>query len=240
MTRGSGLSAERGDPSDPQRAVPRETAREVVRASSGSSVSSVSVPGSDAGATAGQSSGKPTPAKESPGTTKSPASPPSTWIAAVLRQYEGPLTLYAARITRDVERARDVVQEAFLKLLKEDREAVEPHLAEWLYTVCRNKALDVRRKESRMTGLSEASTAFEASTDPGPDQRLERDESAAQALRHLAKLPDNQQEVIRLKFQHGLSYKEISGITQLSVSNVGFLIHTGMKALRRRMGVEGA
>jgi len=160
------------------------------------------------------------------------------WIASVLRQYEGPLTLYAGRITRDVERARDVVQEAFLRLLREDRAAVEPHLAEWLYTVCRNKALDVRRKESRMTGLNEVASAFEPSRDPGPDERIEQDETAAVALRHLARLPENQQEVIRLKFQHGLSYKEISSITRLSVSNVGFLIHTGMKALRRRMTAD--
>ena len=48
----------------------------------------------------------------------------------------------------------------------------------------------------------------------------------------LARLPENQQEVIRLKFQQGLSYKEISSVTGLSVTNVGFLIHTGLKRLR--------
>ena len=67
--------------------------------------------------------------------------PEGAWLAAVLRQYEGPLILYAARITKDLERARDVVQEAFLRLLKEDPATIESHLAEWLYTVCRNKAL---------------------------------------------------------------------------------------------------
>jgi RNA polymerase sigma-70 factor (ECF subfamily) len=157
------------------------------------------------------------------------------WISAVLREFEGPLTLYAARITRDVERARDVVQEAFLRLLREDRETIEPHLAEWLYTVCRNKALDIRRKESRMTPLSDAMSASEPAGGPSPDEPLEWEESMAKALRYLARLPENQQEVIRLKFQQGLSYKQISAITSLSVSNVGFLIHTGLKALRERM-----
>jgi RNA polymerase sigma-70 factor (ECF subfamily) len=215
MTRSSGgLSAERGGPFEPKRAISAPTSP------------SPRAPTT----TTSASSGITHAAAASPSST-------STWIAAVLRQYEGPLTLYAARITRDVERARDVVQEAFLKLLKEDRRGIEPHLAEWLYTVCRNKALDVRRKESRMTGLNDISAAFEPSDDPAPGERIEREETAAKALRHLAKLPENQQEVIRLKFQHGLSYKEISGVTKLSVSNVGFLIHTGMKALRKRMGV---
>ena len=45
-------------------------------------------------------------------------------------------------------------------------------------------------------------------------------------------LPANQQEVVRLKFQNGFSYKEISQITALSVSNVGFLIHTAVARLR--------
>ena len=48
----------------------------------------------------------------------------------------------------------------------------------------------------------------------------------------LEQLPDNQREVIRLKFQQELSYKEISEATGLAVGNVGFLLHTGLKRLR--------
>ena len=48
----------------------------------------------------------------------------------------------------------------------------------------------------------------------------------------LESLPTNQREVIRLKFQNGFSYQEISRISGHSVSNVGYLIHAGMKTLR--------
>jgi RNA polymerase sigma-70 factor (ECF subfamily) len=41
--------------------------------------------------------------------------------------------------------------------------------------------------------------------------------------------------VIRLKFQNDLTYKEISQVTGLSVTNVGFLIHAGLKAIRQAM-----
>ena len=59
-------------------------------------------------------------------------------------------------------------------------------------------------------------------------------------MRALDDLPANQQEVIRLKFQNDLSYREISRITKLSESNVGFLIHTGLKTLRHRVrALEG-
>jgi RNA polymerase sigma-70 factor (ECF subfamily) len=42
---------------------------------------------------------------------------------------------------------------------------------------------------------------------------------------------------LRLRFQDELSYKEISAVTRHSVSNVGFLIHVGIRRLRDRLGV---
>ena len=48
----------------------------------------------------------------------------------------------------------------------------------------------------------------------------------------LGDLSPNQQEVVRLKFQDELSYKQISSVTGLTVSNVGFLLHTAIRRLR--------
>ena len=87
-----------------------------------------------------------------------------------------------------------------------------------------------------MATASEDGVLERASAEPGPDAAAERSEGAARVLRALADLPANQREVLRLKFQHGLSYGEISGVTRLSVSNVGFLIHVGLKTLRQRLG----
>ncbi len=70
-----------------------------------------------------------------------------------------------------------------------------------------------------------------------PPEVLEQREDASRVLRMLDDLPPNQREVIRLKFQNGFSYKEISRISGHSVSNVGFLIHTGLKTIRGRLGV---
>jgi RNA polymerase sigma-70 factor (ECF subfamily) len=157
------------------------------------------------------------------------------WVVAAIARFERPLTQYVSRILHDHERARDVVQDAFLRLCLQRRDDVEPHLAEWLYTVCRNRAMDVRRKEQRNTGFSDLATENHPSDQPAPDQAIEQREESARATRLMGDLSDNQQEVLRLKFQHDLSYKQISRITNLSVSNVGFLIHTGLKILRQRM-----
>lgn len=160
---------------------------------------------------------------------------PQQWVTAALQRYEGQLIRYAQRFTRDMERARDVVQETFLKLCQEDAASVDGHLAQWLYTVCRNQALDVRRKESRMTTVADPPVREFDRHQAAPLQEAEDRECVGRILVELDRLPGNQSECIRLKLQHGLSYREIGGVTGLSVSNVGFLIHTGLKTIRQRL-----
>jgi RNA polymerase sigma factor (sigma-70 family) len=158
------------------------------------------------------------------------------WFRSQMVEHEAALMRYAARITGDENRARDVVQETFLRLFRQEREAVEAHVLQWLFTVCRNRALDVLRKEGRMTTTDETGFAALQSPDPPPEAALENQETLERVFASLDRLPSRQQEVIRLKFQNGLSYKEISGITSHSVSYVGVLIHEGMKTLRASLG----
>ena len=144
---------------------------------------------------------------------------------------------YAAQITGDLERGRDVAQDTFLRLCKQDRHTLDGHLVEWLYTVCRNRALDVRRKESRMKSMTAEQATGQKSRDPDQVVATEQRDTTARVLEFVDKLTENQREVVRLKFQHGLSYKEIAVVTELSVSNVGYLIHTAIKRLRTELGV---
>jgi RNA polymerase sigma-70 factor (ECF subfamily) len=156
-------------------------------------------------------------------------------VRTAVDRYAGPLTRYAMLVTGDVDLARDVVQDTFMRLCAEKPGHVESHLAQWLFTVCRNRALDVQRKQSRMKPLSDAELSSQASPELSPAAQAERREAVGEVLELIANLPKNQQEVLRLKFQNGLSYQEISGITNLTVSNVGFLIHTALKTVRRHL-----
>ena len=167
--------------------------------------------------------------------SRDPRPEQQSWVKDAVARFEGPLTLYASRLLRDAESARDVVQDTFLKLCSSDFASIDGHLAEWLFTVCRNRALDVLRKENRMTQLRDEQVHRCLSPEPGPlDAALRRDLSS-RVLDLLDVLPVNQREVIRLKFQNGFSYQEISRISGHSVSNVGYLIHAGVKALRLQL-----
>lgn len=89
-----------------------------------------------------------------------------------------------------------------------------------------------------MSPLNEAELESRPGTGPSPAHEAERRDTHHCVMEALATLPRNQQEVVRLKFQNGLSYEEISRITQLTVTNVGFLIHTAIKNLRRHLQTE--
>jgi RNA polymerase sigma-70 factor (ECF subfamily) len=162
-----------------------------------------------------------------------PAQDQVAWLDGAVARYQSLLTRYALRLVGDAQRAQDVVQDTFLKLVREDRADLNGRLAEWLYTVCRNRALDVRRKESRMVALAEEVEIEERNGEAA--QSTETKETFATALAALATLPKRQQEVVRLKFEHSLSYQQIAGVTGLSVSNVGYLLHTALNSLRKRL-----
>ena len=86
-----------------------------------------------------------------------------------------------------------------------------------------------------MKPLGEMEMTSRACSDPSPAAQAEQRETTGEVLGLLAQLPKNQQEVVRLKFQNGLSYQEISKVTNLTVSNVGFLIHTVIKTIRQQL-----
>lgn len=174
------------------------------------------------------------------------AAPEAPNLVSLLDRYERPLVRYAQSITGDLEGARDVVQETFIRFARilsasdGTADVVPPpssldlsdpkHIEAWLFTVCRHRAIDHQRKYSRIIPMPLPDDR--RSDEPGPASAAESRDTEAGLLRLLDRLSPNQREVIRLKFQNDLSYQEISVLTQLSVTNVGFLLHTGLKKLR--------
>jgi RNA polymerase sigma-70 factor (ECF subfamily) len=123
-----------------------------------------------------------------------------------------------------------------VQLQRGKREQIDSAPVKWLFTVCRNRALNVCRKERRMLFLDDELMATRPGMEPAPFARLEQQEASGFLLRIIATLPPRQQEVLQLKFQNDFSYQEIAEITKLSVSNVGVLIHTALKTLRQKYG----
>jgi RNA polymerase sigma-70 factor (ECF subfamily) len=157
-------------------------------------------------------------------------------IREALDRFEGPLLLYAGRLLRDRHGAEDVVQEAFLRLLRADPASVR--LPGWLYAVVRNLSLDRMRRQTWMERSDTDAVEARTGTDD-PAARASVRDAAAAAVRALEALPERQREALRLRLQHGLSYREIAEVMDVTVNHVGVLLHEGLGALRRRLGADG-
>jgi RNA polymerase sigma factor (sigma-70 family) len=78
-----------------------------------------------------------------------------------------------------------------------------------------------------------------ADPQPLPDEQLARWESIGLVRLSLEILDARSRELVRLKFNEDLSYKEISERTGLTVSNVGYLLHHALKAMADDLAKTG-
>lgn len=159
--------------------------------------------------------------------------PPSTWVAEVFARLEAPLVAYARRrLAGDLESARDVVQEAFVKLCQQAWPDIQPRVTAWLYKTCRNRTIDLIRREGRSKMSTSDVTTLRDAAQPLPGERVEHSEQLQRMRTHIEELPDQQQEVLRLRLQDGLSYQQIAEVTGLTASNVGYHLHQAVVNLR--------
>ena len=159
---------------------------------------------------------------------------PEQIFAEALERYERPLFAHARGITGDPESARDAVQETFLRLSRQDLVALSPRLAPWLFLVCRRCALDACR-QAKKHPLAEPDRAGAelVAAGPSPAEEAVRAEEADRLRGLVAHLPARQRELVQMRFEGGLSYKEMSEVLRISVSQVGVQLHQAMVTLRQ-------
>jgi RNA polymerase sigma factor (sigma-70 family) len=158
---------------------------------------------------------------------------PVRGLPALVALYEASLLRHAAAVVGSAAAAQDVVQESFLRLLSNGQPI--DNLSAWLHRVTHNLALDHLRKEARLRKLHLAAAPRTEPLAPSPAEDHDRTESHALLLAELRRLAPNERAVLLLKIKEGRSYQEISALTGLSTSNVGYLIHQGLKKLTARL-----
>lgn len=86
-----------------------------------------------------------------------------------------------------------------------------------------------------MTVMDDGELEQRPARDASPAEEAEARDDARHARRLIEGLPAPQREVVRLRFEHHLSYEEIARVTSLTSTHVGFLLHTALRTLRGRM-----
>ena len=163
-------------------------------------------------------------------------------IEELFAALESPLLSYALRYTGEVSLAEDVVQEAFMRLHAEFDQVRMPQ--RWLYRTVRNLALNQSRDASRTVSLNAPDIGQDSiadSADPSsfPDEQIIRLEGIGLVRLGLETLDERSRELIRLKFNDELSYKEIAARMGLTVSNVGFILHHALKTIATELAKTG-
>jgi RNA polymerase sigma-70 factor (ECF subfamily) len=172
------------------------------------------------------------------------AEPPG-WetIEELFTALESPLLSYSLRLAGDPGAAEDIVQEAFMRLHAQFDEVREPR--RWLYRTVHNLALNHRRQAGKIVSLNQSgddsapTTNDTADPQPLPDEQIARWEGIGLVRLSLESLDDRSRELIRLKFNEDLSYKEISAHTGLTVGHVGYLLHHALKAVADELARNG-
>lgn len=158
-------------------------------------------------------------------------------FAKVFRRYYAPLARYARRLTGDAASAADVLQDVFLKLWEDRaRLTVERSLQAMLYTMVRNRALNMNRRQKWIASDVAASDLLDGQpAAPSGEHRLDALDLQRHLHRWIDALPPRRREAFTLSRYHGLSHAEIAAIMGISERTVDTHIVHALRELRRRL-----
>jgi RNA polymerase sigma-70 factor (ECF subfamily) len=134
----------------------------------------------------------------------------------------------ACRFTGDSDAALDVLQETFLYFLKKfPGFRLTANLKTFLYPAVRNLSIAARRKAARYQSSEPELAQIEQTASPEVVSAPKSELEAA-----LSSLPEEQREVLRLRFVDNLKLSEIADAAEIPLGTVKSRLHNALQALR--------
>jgi RNA polymerase sigma-70 factor (ECF subfamily) len=146
-------------------------------------------------------------------------------IEEVFKRLEPVLLTYAYRLVRNLEDARDLVQDAFVRIHREPAAVSNPRA--WLYRVVHNLAVNHLRSAAYR---KEAAHQWSLRS-TGPD-----DSELISLERIVHELPEAQRQAVILKYFQRLSYDEVAEILGCPVGTVKSHVWRGLRRIRETIG----
>lgn len=160
-------------------------------------------------------------------------------LAELLERYWSPLVSYAAGIVGGRDRAKDVVQDAFIRVWQKREEwSYRGSVGAYLYRIVRNLALNARRDHKTSLRRHEEFGRESPRKDPPdtPEDVLEAASLRAEIQEAIDALPDRRREVFVLSRFHGLTHREIAEAMEISPQTVSNQMTAGLAELREALG----
>jgi RNA polymerase sigma-70 factor, ECF subfamily len=167
-----------------------------------------------------------------------------------VNSHKAGLMAYIVRRIGDRHRAEDLTQEIFLKIFRAARagkwdqnRAVKP----WLFTIAHNSLKNEIRSRQRkpLEVISRNSEVSDGSPDPpgrpedAPSFALDRTDSDQRVSDWLALLPEEQEEVVRLKIFADMTFAEMSGHLGVPIPTLKSRMAAAVKKLHNQLAAEG-
>jgi RNA polymerase sigma-70 factor, ECF subfamily len=166
----------------------------------------------------------------------------------LIGRYQRPVFSLIYRLVRDREKAEDLAQDTFIKVLNAiDRYNPEFKFSSWIFKIAHNTSLDhLRRREpetlsmdgsphARTAAETEATTITPASGDENPEQYTVNRELGTEIDGALGTLRAEYRTAIVLCHVEGRPYEEIAEIMEVPLGTVKTYIHRGRKELMQRL-----
>lgn len=136
--------------------------------------------------------------------------------------------------TANREEAEDITSEAFLRFYSSDG-LNKPNPTAYLYVICRNLIIDHWRKHNKTVSFGQFSIDDAMF---GREENKEQKLLIDQILESMKLLPEDQRDVLEMKYVHDLDNRTIAGATQKSEAAVKSLAHRGLDTLRKKYGTK--
>lgn len=166
----------------------------------------------------------------------------------LIGRYERPVFSLIYRLVRDREKAEDLSQETFIKVLNAiDRYDPSYKFSSWIFKIAHNTALDhLRKKEPETLSLdgsphattaaeAEASSVSVASDTPSPEEYTAHQELKGVLEQAIATLRPEYRTAIVLCHMEGRAYEEIAEIMEVPLGTVKTYIHRARHELRQTL-----
>ena len=155
-------------------------------------------------------------------------------------RYQSRIYSLAYRLGGDYDEARDLAQEAFIRIYQElPQFDASRKFFPWMYRVARNTCINYLQKRSRAVPAEEAiedlATMAAHNPDYNPEQRLEKSVVTDQIRQAILSMPEKYALPVMLKYIEGLSYQEIGKALDLPQSTVETRLFRGRQALQKKL-----
>ena len=144
----------------------------------------------------------------------------------VYQELKQPVYTICYRITQSKETAEDITHDVFVKLFRSPPDASVKNIRAWIFQMARNLAIDALRKKSMMAEQEEDANI------PDDFNHIHLRMDIESALR---KLPREEREILTLHLNAGFSFKEISGIVNLSLPATYRKYRKALKAIETEL-----